>query len=123
MERGTRIKLELTKGHLKLPRRMLASSSSCEDQGSNLLYNFAAEFDSPAGAYEWKLHNLFGRNFNESALILVSVLHLVSGTFFHQEELGELISGAGPLPGSPRLASAAALVSLAERDVRETKTK
>lgn len=78
---GSRIKLTLEKGFIELPKRKLMAQATCDERGGVQKYDFMVEFDRPAGAYTWKVENLFGRNFNESALITVSILLRTSSCF------------------------------------------
>ncbi|KAI1285732.1 hypothetical protein HDE_11513 [Halotydeus destructor] len=68
--RGNSIKLTLDHGTLLLAKKYLKTQPSCRDEGLTRRYDLLVKFDQPAGSYHWRIDNLFGRSYNETALIV-----------------------------------------------------
>ena len=70
---GRNTRLVLNDGFIALAGRELVAPPVCVEMSANeKRYDFIVKFDQPAGAYHWKIENLFGRMYSENALLFVS---------------------------------------------------
>ena len=80
--RGILAKVHLENGVLNVKNGYkIVGQPFCKQLEDNTKeYDFMLSFNDLMGSYEWKLYNLFGYNFSESALISVefSSFHLAS---------------------------------------------
>jgi hypothetical protein len=73
--RGFETRLVMEKGSISVNNdfKLIGQPICTEMDDRSKKYDFMVSFDDLAGFYDWKVYNLFGRNFSESAIITVEL--------------------------------------------------
>jgi len=71
---GRNVKLVLESGHLNLMKAQLVDQPICRDTELGPRYDIIVEFSQITGSYDWKVYNIFDRNFSEAAIITMKKL-------------------------------------------------
>lgn len=75
INRGFQTRLVMGEGSISVNNdfKLIEQPVCTEIDDRSKKYDFMVSFDDLAGFYDWKVYNLFGSNFSESAIITVEL--------------------------------------------------
>lgn len=77
IKNGESVKIMISNGKLSIDKNFKISEQPvCEDVGDNRVkYKIYVSFEDLMGVYDWKVSNFLGKDFSESFVVKVELIH------------------------------------------------